>query len=368
MRRKAFWIWGVALVTLLLGAWAPGAWAAPALTAVDPTDGSTGKPVTQTMVWKIASGDEDLSSRYTYRVRWGATQSLENNSGTLTFPLFSPGTLSSQTTYYWRVEATALAGSGLSNLVGSVWRFTTGQALALTTLDPTDGAQDVGAPTKTVLWNVMRGEEDLSSQYTYEVRWGDSAAMASSQRGLTAPVCTITGLKFNTTYYWRVVATPRAGGSAITGPIWRFTTAEREELIMTFEGIEPAENAKDVRPDASFRWDCTLDGLSIGGLRFDVRLGTTPHNLATVARLLADKLFHPTTLAYEKIYYWQIVAHGEDQLGEPMEWRGPIWKFTTVRERGEDYPLDGGGGCTLGTLSPLEGGLLLVPFLAIFSR
>ncbi len=369
MRRKAFWIWGVALVTLLLGAWAPGAWAAPTLTAVDPTDGSTGKPVTQTMVWKVASGDSDLSSRYTYVVRWGATQNLENNSGALTFPLYSPGTLSSQTTYYWRVEATALAGSGLPNLVGSIWRFTTGQPLALTPLDPDDAAADVAVPTKTLLWSVTQGEDDVSSRYTYEVRWGDSAAMANSQRGLTAPVCTITGLKFNTTYYWRVVATPRAGGSAITGPIWRFTTAEREELIMTFAGIEPAENARDVRPDASFRWDCTLDGLSIEGLRFDVRLGTAPHDLATVARLLTDKLFHPTTLTYEKTYYWQIVAYGENQLGEVMEWRGPIWKFTTGREyEDEDHPLDGGGGCTLGSLSPLVGGLLLAPFLAIFSR
>ena len=368
MRRKACWIWGVALVALLLGAWAPVASAAPTLTAVDPTDGSTGKPVTQTMVWKVASGDEDLSSRYTYRVRWGATQNLENDSGVLTFPLFSPGTLSSQTTYHWRVEATALAGSGLPNLVGGLWRFATGQPLALTPLDPANEATDVAVPTKTLLWSVTQGDDDVSSRYTYEVRWGDSAAMANSQRGLTAPVCTITGLKFNTTYYWRVVATPRAGGNAITGPIWRFATAEREELIMTFEGIEPADNAKDVRPNVSCRWDCTLDGLSIGGLRFDVRLGTTPHDLATVARLLADKLFHPTTLAYEKTYYWQIIAHGEDQLGDPMEWHGPIWKFTTGREHSEDWPLDGGGGCALGTLSPLEGCLFLVPFLAIFSR
>ena len=170
MRRKACWIWGVALVALLLGAWAPVASAAPTLTAVDPTDGSAGKPVTQTMLWKIASGDEDLSSQYTYRVRWGATQNLENDSGALTFPLFSPGTLLSMTTYYWRVEATALAGSGLPNLTGGVWRFATGQALALTPLDPADGAEDVKAPTKTLLRKVVRGAEDHSSQSTDEVR------------------------------------------------------------------------------------------------------------------------------------------------------------------------------------------------------
>jgi len=368
VRRKACWIWGVALVALLLGAWAPVASAAPTLTAVDPTDGSTGKPVTQTMVWKVASGDEDLSSRYTYRVRWGATQNLENDSGALTFPLFSPGTLLSMTTYYWRVEATALAGSGLPNLTGGVWRFATGQALALTPLDPADGAEDVKAPTKTLLWKVMRGEDDISSQYTYEVRWGNSAAMANSQRNLTSPACTLTNLLYGTAYYWRVVATPRAGGSAITGPVWRFSTAAAEDLVLTFENIEPGEDAKDQRPDVSLRWDCTVGSLSVGGLRFDVRLGTTPSNLATVASLLADKLFHPTTLVYEKTYYWQIVAHGVNGDGVAMTWHGPIWKFTTGREHSEDWPLDGGGGCALGTLSPLEGCLFLVPFLAIFSR
>ena len=349
---------------------APAALAAPKLDVVDPKDAGTETPINQTMMWKVTSGDEDVSSLYAFLVRWGATPNLENASGNLPYPLFAPGTLAPKTTYYWRVEATSVPGAGLPPLVGGVWRFTTAAEATpvLTPLDPADAATDVAAPTKTVLWSVLRGTEDLSSQYTYEVRWGTSAALERSQRGLTAPAGTLTGLLRKTAYYWRVVATPRAGGNAISGPIWRFTTAAAQDLVLTFENIEPGEGEKDLRPDLSLRWDCTMGSLSVGGLRFAVRLSTTPPNLVTVASNLADKLFHPTTLTYEKTYYWQIIASGVDEDGAPVEWQGPIWKFTTGPERGEDAPLDGGGGCALGMGTPLEGLLLLAPFLTLLAR
>ena len=466
-----WWIWCAVLLCGVGLIGAPAALAAPKLDVVDPKDAGTETPINQTMMWKVTSGDEDVSSLYAFLVRWGATPNLENASGNLPYPLFAPGTLAPKTTYYWRVEATSVPGAGLPPLVGGVWRFTTaaeatpvltpldpadaatdvaaptktvlwsvlrgtedlssqytyevrwgtsaalersqrgltapagtltgllrktayywrvvatpragGNAIfgpiwrfttaaeatpVLTPLDPTDAATDVAAPTKTVLWSVLRGTEDLSFQYTYEVRWGTSAALERSQRGLTAPAGTLTGLLRKTAYYWRVVATPRAGGNAISGPIWRFTTAAAQDLVLTFENIEPGEGEKDLRPDLSLRWDCTMGSLSVGGLRFAVRLSTTPSNLVTVASNLADKLFHPTTLTYEKTYYWQIIASGVDEDGAPVEWQGPIWKFTTGPERGEDAPLDGGGGCALGMGTPLEGLLLLAPFLTLLAR
>ena len=370
MRRTMWWIWCAVLLCGVGLIGAPAALAAPKLDVVDPKDAGTETPINQTMMWKVTSGDEDVSSLYAFLVRWGATPNLENASGNLPYPLFAPGTLAPKTTYYWRVEATSVPGAGLPPLVGGVWRFTTAAEATpvLTPLDPADAATDVAAPTKTVLWSVLRGTEDLSSQYTYEVRWGTSAALERSQKGLTAPAGTLTGLLRKTAYYWRVVATPRAGGNAISGPIWRFTTAAAQDLVLTFENIEPGEGEKDLRPDLSLRWDCTMGSLSVGGLRFAVRLSTTPSNLVTVASNLADKLFHLTTLTYEKTYYWQIIASGVDEDGAPVEWQGPIWKFTTGPERGEDAPLDGGGGCALGMGTPLEGLLLLAPFLTLLAR
>ncbi len=80
-----------------------------------PTNGAGGVLVAPTLVWNASSGATS------YDVYFGTAASppqVTSTAGTS----YAPGTLSQQTTYYWRIVAQNSAGSGSS----STWEFTTG--------------------------------------------------------------------------------------------------------------------------------------------------------------------------------------------------------------------------------------------------
>ena len=89
-----------------------------------PSDGASGVDINADLSW--TGGDPDAGDTVTYDVYFdntGATTLVSNDQSATTY---DPGTLSHNTTYYWKVVATDNHGASSK---GSVWNFTTGEAL-----------------------------------------------------------------------------------------------------------------------------------------------------------------------------------------------------------------------------------------------
>lgn len=144
--------------------------------------------------------------------------------GTVPGAIIDPGTLTGDTTYYWRVDSVAADGTTRSK--GDVWRFDTetlppGQATGPL---PADGAAAVALPTQ-LAWDVIADAD------SYDVYLGTSAsAVATADRAdiqfmgnRVSVIYFPGGLTPSTVYYWRI-DTLNAGGTT-AGEVWTFTTA-----------------------------------------------------------------------------------------------------------------------------------------------
>jgi hypothetical protein len=132
-----------------------------------------------------------------------------NQAGTT----FSPGTLSANTTYYWRIDEKNASGT----ITGTVWSFTTvppppGQA---SNPVPASAATYVGATTD-ISWTAGAGAT------SHDVYFGTTnpPTFRVNQTGTTYDTGTMAN---NTTYYWRI--DEKNSGSTVTGVVWSFTTA-----------------------------------------------------------------------------------------------------------------------------------------------
>jgi hypothetical protein len=230
----------------------------------------------------------------------------------------------------------------------------------LKVVTPTNGQADIPNTSYTLLWQVVSGDEDVSSLYTYDIYFGttneDLENPVSGGTGLTVEAYTVSNLAYEQTYLWKVVA--KRAAETLEGSIWRFTTWDGGTL--TFELVAPPDISDITDPEEmgnsrvtieqNLQWRCTVGNLLVNGLSYTVRLGTSGSNMPAVATGITDMIYDPD-LAYDQIYYWQIIASAPDG----RTWTGPIWKFYTLPKG-----TMGGSGCSLGSLS-FGGILLLLP-------
>jgi hypothetical protein len=190
---------------------------------VSPTSGSTDTSCTPTLDWSDSTG----ATSYTVQVSVSSTFSSTVVNQTVSSSSYTipGGTLTSFTTYYWRVNATNANGtSGWS----STWNFTTGDCGGVTVPNPptlqspTNGATDTSC-TPTLDWS------DSSGATSYTVQVSTTSGFTStlvnetvSGSSYTIPNGTLSSF---TTYYWRANASNTAGTSGWSST-WNFTTGD----------------------------------------------------------------------------------------------------------------------------------------------
>jgi hypothetical protein len=125
---------------------------------------------------------------------------------------YDTGTMSTNTTYYWRIDEKNASGTTL----GTIWSFTTvppppGQA---SNPNPADGATNVGL-TQDINWTAGTGAT------SHDVYFGtvNPPPFKVNQTNTTYDTGTMSG---NTTYYWRI--DEKNAGGTTTGAVWSFTT------------------------------------------------------------------------------------------------------------------------------------------------
>jgi len=111
---------------------------------------------------------------------------------------------------------------------------------------PLDGSS--GQDTSLVL--VWAGSDPDGDAFTYDVYFGETAQLDSTNLVLKDYFwadCSVEGLRPETTYYWKIVASD--GQSRVAGPVWSFGTKFRYKLRLAGYNIDDVSGDNDGKLD-----------------------------------------------------------------------------------------------------------------------
>ncbi len=273
--------------------------AAPgAFNKLAPTNGATGRPTNQYILWSASSG----ATSYEYCIGDNAgTCTTWINTGSALYAY--PSGLIAGHTYYWQVRS-KLAGvytyaDGADVTYG--WTFATlGVAPgAFNKLFPTNGATN--RPTNQyILWSASSGAT------SYEYCIGDNAGTCTTwiNRG-AALYAYPSGLIAGHTYYWQVrsklagVYTYADGADVTAG--WTFATAGAAPGA--FNKLAPTNGATGRPTNQYILWSA-----SSGATSYEYCIGDNAGTCTTWINRGAATYAYPSGLAAGQHYYWQVRA------------------------------------------------------------
>ena len=226
---------------------------------VSPPNGSTDQPTSLVLQWNSSSGASSFRTQpgrlmpsnasqragvITYHVQLATDSDFVSgialDSSAVVDTFISVSKLANNTTYYWRVSATNIAGIGGWSGVLNFMTISLAPAAPMLVSPPDRSA---GQPTSlTLLWNSLPGATthnlravagQLSGKryleaagITFHVQLASDSEFVIVLFDSSAIVDTsvaVSGLANNVTYYWHVNAT-NAGGTGPWSAAWRFAT------------------------------------------------------------------------------------------------------------------------------------------------
>jgi hypothetical protein len=183
-----------------------------------PANGTTEISLYPTLSW--SGGDPD-GDTVTYDVYFGSSSSPPMVSANQSGTVYSPGSLSYGTTYYWRIVAWDIFDAVS---IGPLWEFTTkinNPPYAPFNPIPENESTLVDI-NQNLGWEC--GDPDGHS-ITYDVYYGTTTPPPKVADDITIPIYELEPLEYSTLYYWKIVAED-AYGAITEGPIWHFTTMQ----------------------------------------------------------------------------------------------------------------------------------------------
>jgi Viral BACON domain len=286
--------------------------------APTPANGALAVSIEQNLSW--GGGNSQCAGlTASYDIYFGTTSPppLHHNNGGV--KAWDPGTLASETTYYWRIVAKDANGS----TTGSEWNFRTACTAAPTA--PAGPTPAGGALAVSIDQDLAWGGGDSRCPgltATYDVYFGTTSPPPFHHNGLVKTWDPGT-LGYQTSYYWRIVA--RDANGSTSGPEWNFRTASTPCTLGPTKPATPTPTdlATGVAINQDLSW--TSGNSQCAGLTasYDIYFGTTSpppfdHNNGSA------KTWDPGTLTNGITYYWRVVA--KDANGSIS---GSEWSFTT---------------------------------------
>jgi hypothetical protein len=288
---------------------APGA---PVLSS--PTSGSTNEATALTLAWGTVANAASYGVQVSTVSTFASTVSSQAGLAAISAAVSD---LSNSTTYYWRVNATDVGGTGVWS---GVWNFATIVAIpgAPTLASPTNGAGNQ-ATSLTMSWSAVTG----AASYNVLVSTVSTfASTVSSQTGLASALASVGGLGNSATYYWKASAT-NAAGTGVWSAVWDFTTimAAPGALVLS----SPTSGSTNEATALTLAWGTVANAASYG-----VQVSASSTFGTTVAAQSGLTTGSATVggLSGSTVYYWR--ANATDAGGTGV-WSG-IWSFTTVVE------------------------------------
>ena len=213
-------------------------------TLVLPSNGATNQAPSLTISWNPSSGAT------TYRLQVSTDPAFGTNivdDATLTSPSRLVSSLTSGTTYYWRVSATN--GSG-SSVFSQAWSFTTIVVApgAPSLVSPANGA--TASPlAMTLTWNASPGATKYRLQIATDAIF---TSMVLDDSTLTVVQRAVGPLSNNVKYFWRVNAA-NVGGTSQYSAVWNFTTLVAPPAAPSL--LSPVDNAINISLTPTLTWN-----------------------------------------------------------------------------------------------------------------
>ncbi|MEW5870868.1 MAG: pre-peptidase C-terminal domain-containing protein [Chloroflexota bacterium] len=192
-------------------------------------------------------------------------------------------------------------------------------------LTPENGATGVST-SPTLTWEAIGGEETLYYSYCIDTTNNDNCDTGVWTKATSTSYTEVTGLNTNTTYYWQVRASNKAGVTYANrgeDSWWSFTTFS--DPPETFSKIDPLNGATGVPTNPNLSWetspgatnyayciDAINNGICDGGIWFNTG-STTSVDLSG--------------LSSNVYYYWQVRA--DNSFGSTYANGGTWWSFRT---------------------------------------
>jgi hypothetical protein len=215
-----------------------------------PANGAMNQPISSTLSWGTVSGATSYSITVYTSNSFSSTISAQSglNSGSCNIT-----GLAASTTYYWKVSATNIAGTSAWS---STWNFTTVPPVpGIPVLSsPANGALNLPSSV-TLSWGTVSGATSYNMQLSTNISFANTL---TSQVNLTNGSTAITGLKNNTSYYWRVAGI-NAGGSSAWSNAWSFSVNYTSVLNLSESVIQPSFSLRNGMVAYSLNTQCPVE-------------------------------------------------------------------------------------------------------------
>ena len=191
---------------------------------------------------------------------------------------------------------------------------------------PPDSSENIDHTTLDVTLSWTATDHNSGDVLTYAIYLDTlNPPLTSIASGLTSPSFPLTGLSYNTTYYWNLYITDDQGVTT-SGPVWRFTTLPHANSAPTVPSyLYPVEYASGQYPTLGFAVTSTDPDGSSDTLYYNLYLGVTPQPPLTLFRNDTASSWELTGLNYATNYYWKVVVRDNHYAYSA----GPLYSFAT---------------------------------------
>jgi large repetitive protein len=220
---------------------------------------------------------------------------LTRNDSSSTTPVTDLTIVDAYMKYYWRVRAIDQKGTG--SFSHARW-FMTQLVAPRAPVQVTPGSGiDRALTAQTFKWQPSRLADKYELQLSLDSPF-DSTVYTNAT--LTDTLCTVTGLRNNTLYFWRVRGS-NAKGSGAFSDVWSLRTIVASPMVPELVG--PASGARDQSPSVTLVWRS-----SPNTVHYHLQLATDAPFASTVYEdsALTDTLRKIGPLDYSSIYYWRV--------------------------------------------------------------
>lgn len=276
--------------------------------------------VSPTLSWK------EIKNALTYDVQIATDDKFNSKSVVMekigiTGTLIQASGLSSKTTYYWRVRATNLQGSGEWS---SPWEFKTHSsrlsAPVPVGVEPSIGGKTSTAPT--LIWTSVANAISYILQYSTDK---DFKKSVTEINGIKTASYALSGLSPKETYYWRVSARDSSESSEWS-KIGNFETgdnrAPRPELV------DPPDKATGVSANPTLSWALPKSGSTNTNQIYTYNLQLSKdkefNGFVVKESNIRTTSFEVKKLELKETYYWRVSVADTTGSGEWSD----VWRFT----------------------------------------
>ena len=218
------------------------------VTLVSPLDNAIDQPTTIDFEWQAPSTSTPTAYELQVATDSGFASIVYNNNMLVATTQQVSG-LAMGTTYFWRVRSYDNGWETWSN----VWSFSTIAAPGQVVLSSPSNAATNQALSLTLKWNAASGTQPIT--YFLQVATDSGFSnLVEDLSGLASTEQLISGLAYNTTYYWHVQA-ENAYGLGAWSATWSFTTIPPATLPGQVTLVSPANGATKQKSTIVFEWN-----------------------------------------------------------------------------------------------------------------